>query len=93
MAIITPTVTGLDQERWRNDPSQAGHGYSVDLYTLECDWLPLEALRSAGEGAQGLYESPAFIGCAVALSRALLDRLWGFDRHMRSWGLRTSTWR
>jgi GT2 family glycosyltransferase len=87
MAIITPTVTGLDQERWRNDPSQAGHGYSVDLYTLECGWLPLEALQPAGKKAQGLYESPAFIGCAVALSRTLLDRLWGFDRHMRSWGV------
>jgi len=86
-AIITPTVTGLDQERWRNDPAQAGHGYSVNLYTLECGWLPLEALRPAGEGAQGLYESPAFIGCAVALSRTLLDSLWGFDRHMRTWGV------
>lgn len=55
-AIITPTVTGLDQERWRNDPAQAGHGYSINLYTLECGWLPLDALRPAGEGAQGLYE-------------------------------------
>jgi GT2 family glycosyltransferase len=87
MAVITPTIVGLDPERWHTDPTQAGHGYTVNLYTLECGWQPLEEMSPAGEGAPGLYESPAFIGCAVATSRVLLDRLWGFDRHMLSWGV------
>jgi glycosyltransferase involved in cell wall biosynthesis len=86
-AIITPTIVALDPEQWRNDPTQAGHGYTVDLYTLECGWQALDEMRPAGDEAPGLYESPAFIGCAVALSRTLLEGLWGFDRHMRSWGV------
>ncbi len=33
------------------------------------------------------YESPALIGCALAVHRELYDDLCGFDPHMRSWGV------
>jgi hypothetical protein len=31
-----------------------------------------------------LYESPALIGCALAIGRGLCQELWGFDSAMRS---------
>jgi hypothetical protein len=34
-----------------------------------------------------LYESPALIGCALAIGRGLYQELWGFDAAMRSWGV------
>lgn len=84
-AIITPAIAPLDVAQWRTDLSQLGHGYAFDLQRFECGWLPLDELRSVDGGS--LYESPALIGCACAVSRDLYQRLWGFDPHMRSWGV------
>ena len=38
-------------------------------------------------GRRKFFESPAFIGCALAVSRTLYESLWGFDPHMRKWGV------
>ena len=83
-AIVTPAIAALDATRWRNDFGQVGHGYAFDLEKFNCRWLELEELRRSDGTA--LYESPALIGCAFAISRDLYERVWGFDRHMRSWG-------
>jgi glycosyltransferase involved in cell wall biosynthesis len=84
-AIITPAVAALDVGRWQNDLSQTGHGYAFDLEQFECRWLGLAELQRS-DGLP-LYESPGLIGCAFAISRTLYERLWGFDPHMRSWGV------
>jgi GT2 family glycosyltransferase len=84
-AILTPAVAALDVAGWRNDPAQIGHGYSFDLQQFECRWLSLAELRPTD--GMPFYESPALIGCAFAIARDLYDRVWGFDAHMRSWGL------
>lgn len=86
-ALITPAIAGLDVQRWRNSPSQIGHGYFLDLEKFDCGWLPLSELRGVDIGRRRFYESPASIGCALALSRELYEDLWGFDRHMRLWGV------
>lgn len=82
--IVTPAVAALDIGVWRNDLAQTGHGYAFDLERFDCRWLGLAELRPY-DGSP-LYESPALIGCAFAISRDLYDRLWGFDPYMRSWG-------
>jgi GT2 family glycosyltransferase len=86
-AVITPAIAGLDVRRWRNSNSQVGHGYFLDLENFHCGWLPLSELRVVDTGRKRFYESPALIGCALALSRELYEELWGFDRNMRMWGV------
>ena len=82
-AIFTPRVPALDCERWENSPTQIGHGYSMRLDVFECSWIGLEAMQRRGR----YYECPALIGCCVAMSRRLYEKLWGFDRHMIDWGV------
>jgi len=86
-AVVTPTIAGLDAQRWRNSPAQVGHGYFLDLEKFHCGWLPLSELRAVDIGRKRFYESPALIGCVLAVSRQLYEDLWGFDRHMRVWGV------
>ena len=86
-AIITPAVTTLHAGRWDTDLDQIGHGYGMDLRSFDTHWVPLEDMRSADTRLGRLYESPALIGCAFAISRDLYDKLWGFDPYMRSWGV------
>ncbi|HUQ68330.1 MAG TPA: glycosyltransferase, partial [Planctomycetaceae bacterium] len=86
-AIITPAVPALCTARWKNATGQIGHGYRLDLERFDCGWLPLETLRAAPHRGRQFYESPALIGCALALSRELYDTLWGFDAHMLFWGV------
>ena len=85
-AIITPAVPALDVQEWQNNFAQVGNGYTLNLQTFDCGWKSLGELRGAQE-RRGLYESPALIGCALAISRSLYETLWGFDSHMRSWGV------
>jgi len=86
-AIITPTVAALDVARWKNDSSQVGHGYALDLERFDCGWQSLHELRAVKEGGREFYESAALIGCAMAVGRELYEKLWGFDAHMQSWGV------
>jgi GT2 family glycosyltransferase len=85
-AIVTPAVAALDVDRWRNT-GQIGHGYRLELETLDCGWLPLGRMRQVRERGRPFYESPALIGCALAIGRELYDALGGFDAHMRYWGV------
>ncbi len=86
-AIVTPAVAALDVQRWKSDFSQVGHGYSLNLESFDCGWRPLNELRAVKEGRREFHESAALIGCAMAVSRELYEKLWGFDAHMRSWGV------
>jgi glycosyltransferase involved in cell wall biosynthesis len=86
-AVITPAVANLNVENWSNDLSQIGHGYSLDLLTFDCGWLSLDQMRKVAGARVQLYESPSLIGCALAVSRGLYERLWGFDPHMLYWGV------
>ncbi len=86
-AIITPAITTLHADGWDTDLDQVGHGYGMDLRSFDTHWVPLEDMRPADTRLGRLYESPALIGCAFAIGRDLYDRLWGFDSHMRSWGV------
>jgi len=85
-AVITPQIVGLDETTWKSQPQQLGNGYALDLETFDSWWLPLKKMKEAKEGGQIFFESPSLIGCALAVSRELYDRLWGFDPHMRQWG-------
>lgn len=86
-AVITPAVPALDVQRWRNKLSQVGHGYVLNLEDFGCGWRPLNTLRRVREQGRDFYESPALIGCAVAVSRDLYEDLRGFDAHMHIWGV------
>jgi GT2 family glycosyltransferase len=54
---------------------------------MSAGWLPLSHLKPVRQGGREFYESPAFIGCAFAMSRELYDKLHGFDSHMFVWGV------
>jgi glycosyltransferase involved in cell wall biosynthesis len=86
-AIVTPAVAALRVGSWHNDLTQVGHGYGMDLLRFEPHWLQLEEMQRVWIGRQHLYESPALLGAAFAISRELYDKAWGFDQDMRSWGV------
>lgn len=86
-AIVTPALPHLDPVRWLNSRSQIGHGYTFRLDTLDCGWVPLNRMTPRDVARRRLYESPALIGCALAIGRGLYQELWGFDAAMRSWGV------
>ncbi len=86
-AILTPAVPTLDVQRWTNDTSSIGNGYACDLSTFTCRWLELTNMQPATDSRRLLYESPALIGCALAITRELYDRLRGFDTKMKFWGV------
>ncbi|HUY88541.1 MAG TPA: galactosyltransferase-related protein, partial [Pirellulales bacterium] len=66
---------------------QIGHGYFLELEEFHCGWLPLGELRGTWKGPRKFYESPALIGCALAVGRELYENLGGFDPNMRYWGV------
>lgn len=82
-AVVTPAVCGLDADAWENRHAQVGHGYGLVLADLSCRWLPTGSLRRHGK----FLESPALIGCCVAMSRTLYRELRGFDCGMQEWGV------
>jgi glycosyltransferase involved in cell wall biosynthesis len=87
-AIVTPGIAVLDVDQWGNRFNQVGHGSTLDLLTLRSRWVRLDTLRRAEAPLpNALYESPALIGCAFAVGHDLYDQLWGFDPHMRRWGV------
>jgi GT2 family glycosyltransferase len=86
-AIVTPRVAALDTARWEVDQSQTGNGYWLDLATLDCGWRELAELAPVRDDGLLLYESPALIGCALAVDRRLYAKLGGFDAGMLSWGV------
>lgn len=87
LALVIPTIAALCTKQWHNKPNQVGHGYFLDLERFHCGWLPLSELQAVDVDGRRFHESPAAIGCAFAVSRGLHERLWGFDSHMRGWGV------
>jgi glycosyltransferase involved in cell wall biosynthesis len=85
-AIVTPAVAALDLQRWKSSTEQIGNGYFLDLKDLQCGWLALSEMRAVQEQRRRYYESPALVGCALAIARELYDDLRGFDCHMKLWG-------
>ncbi|MGH3870846.1 MAG: glycosyltransferase [Pseudonocardiaceae bacterium] len=86
-AIVTPAVPSLDTEEWKNDTDLIGHGYGMDLLDLSCYWLDLYQMQKIMDIGRPMYETPALIGCALAVSRQLYEEIRGFDPYMRSWGI------
>jgi GT2 family glycosyltransferase len=86
-AIITPKVTALCTVTWRNKTAQSGSVYYLNLDDLTCGWLAELRLNPAQIGRTRFLESPALIGCALAVSRRLYDELAGFDSKMLYWGV------
>ena len=86
-AVITPRVLALDVARWKNMTVQTGHGYGFDLDTFQSRWIPLDHLTKSPQGRGAFFESPAAIGCALAVSRSVYEEVWGFDSNMKFWGL------
>jgi GT2 family glycosyltransferase len=86
-AIVTPEIPALDTEHWTNNCCQSGNGYRMDLERFGCNWVDLSQLSSVQERGRTFYESPALIGCALAVSRKTYDALHGFDPRMFKWGV------
>jgi GT2 family glycosyltransferase len=82
-AVITPRIPALDVERWENQMFYAGHGHRLGLEKLDGSWIRLDEMRTRGR----FYESPSLVGCCVAVSRGLYEKLKGFDRDMLHWGV------
>jgi glycosyltransferase involved in cell wall biosynthesis len=82
-AIVTPTIGCLNPETWINDLTIPGQGYLVELDGVTWRWIPTDLMRPQGR----FFESPSLIGCCVAMSKWLYEKLWGFDRNMYMWGV------
>lgn len=86
-AILVPRMPALDVARWENSRTQVGYGYTIDLKTFASKWVALGDLQPSRQYGTHLYESPALIGCAFAISRRLYEKVWGQDPGMRGWGV------
>lgn len=88
-AVVTPRIVPLDCLHWRNNLLQAGNGFRMDLEQFDyCGFLRAEQMRIYREPASHrFYESPALLGCCMAVSRTLYEKLRGFDPDMRIWGV------
>lgn len=86
-AIVTPAIPSLEERTWKPELDRVGYGYGLQLETLQRKWVTLGEMRNIRLAHREFFESPAFIGAAVALSRSLYFRLRGFDAHMKYWGV------
>ncbi len=82
-AIVSAAIAVLDIERWTNDTGSLGLANEVELEDFAWRWHEAHELVRRGP----FIESPSAIGCALAMSRELYERLGGFDPDMREWGL------
>lgn len=80
--VVTPAVPALDTDAWQNHAHAVGYGCAIELERFTCTWADPATLRRRGR----FLESPALIGCAIAIHRHLYDELLGFDVGMRQWG-------
>jgi len=67
---VTPQVVALDVDTWENDLGQGGHGYHLDLLTIDCGWKPLAELRPNREFGRQLYETPSSSGARLVSTLA-----------------------
>lgn len=82
-ALFVPRVASLDVHSWKVDVGRCGVGYGVRLDDFETYWVPKDRLRSLGDR----LESPALMGCCVAVRADLYHRLGGFNPDLRFWGV------
>jgi glycosyltransferase involved in cell wall biosynthesis len=82
-AVVIPRVVALDTTKWTNNRKLVGQCFQFALRDFHCSWVGLRGMWMRGR----FYESPSLVGCCLATSRWLYDAAWGFDRHMREWGL------
>jgi glycosyltransferase involved in cell wall biosynthesis len=85
-AIVTPRVAALNVETWTMDAGRVGSGYSLGLERFDTRWVPLQRLTKATHGGVEFYESPALMGCALALRKQCYSDLGGFDADMFYFG-------
>ena len=86
-AIVSPCIPDLDPDTWESNISLAGKGYWLDLEWFRCGWANDGELKEiAGTDGRPYLEQPCVVGCCLAVSRNLYEKLRGFDPGMRSWG-------
>jgi len=86
-AIVSPGIPDLDPDIWESNLSLAGKGYWLDLEWFRCGWANDGELREiTGPDGRRYLEQPCVVGCCLAVSRSLYEKLRGFDPDMRSWG-------
>jgi len=81
--LVFPRVPALDTHEWKNARGLAGYGFRMDLSRFECEWIPAPELERRGS----FFVIPCFVGCCVALTRKLYEKLGGFDPDMLQWGM------
>jgi GT2 family glycosyltransferase len=81
-AVITPCIPWLDCATWQAMPAALGFGFGFELERFECRWIPLQEMTMV----ESYFESPAFVGCSMAMSKKLYEELRGFDPGMVQWG-------
>lgn len=82
-AVVFPRVPPLDTERWENSREMVGYGFRMQLSRFECEWVRMKDLERRGNK----LVIPCFVGCCVAMSRELYERLGGWDTDMLQWGM------
>ncbi len=82
-AVITPRIPSLNPDSWQNDMGFVGHGFYFDLEDMSCHWRGLGNLKPKGR----FFETPAAVGCCLAMSRNLYLSTGGFDQDMVEWGI------
>jgi GT2 family glycosyltransferase len=80
-AVVTPAVSALNTDCWENG-AHVGTGYCLELTEFKGGWCDHAGLRRRGT----FYETPALMGCCLAMSRDLYKELRGFDTGMHEWG-------
>jgi GT2 family glycosyltransferase len=81
--VVMPRIATLDSCQWITRTAETGTGYTIELDSLDPKWIGLDAMRLTGR----FYECPCIIGCCLGVSRAAYERVGGFDRQMRVWGV------
>lgn len=86
-AIFVPTIAPLDPDSWKpRRGGKVGHGYKLDLESLDASWLTIDQLKRAPGPQNRFYEIPSLPGFCFSISRNLYDRLGGFDPRILDWG-------
>ena len=86
-AVITPKVAVLDVDSWSCKTDQVGYGFLTELSWFDTRWIGRDQLKEVnGPRGRAYLRQPSVIGCCVALSRDLYEKLWGFDPYMKTYG-------
>ena len=81
-AVVMPRIAALDSETWENSETNVARSCRFNMNQFDFFWEESVDLERAGR----FYLSPGLVGCCVAVSRALYEKVWGFDKDMYQWG-------